>query len=505
MMTKKVFSLITILFAILVVMGRLGSPQAKTNLEPDHLQTQDQSAFLSPNMGCTVIYAADEQVALGGNNEDYSNPSTMAWFLPPEEGKYGRVYFGYEGFLWGGGMNDQGLFFDAMAVDEGIQVARVGKPMYDGKLEDKIMAECADVDCVIDLYSQYHSFDTWYHQFLFGDSYGNSVIVEPLTFLRNQKNYQVATNFYQSRGFRQDSNQGNRYHTATNLFETADTFSVELIRDILDAVHFEEDNPTLYSQVYDLKTRTVYLYFFHDFEDPIVFQLDEELVKGKHSVILSDLFPENQAFQDWAKPTLHWLDKVRAAYPEFDEATRKYEAFRGKYALPAKMGLPYPYYEIAEEDGTLLLKIYPDKGWLDLIPFAENSFYHVSSFSQFEITFLPDENGQVNQFLYVESGVEYTFNRLEGENPIQGTAVETAIATPTATATSPSPTETATVAPTWTAEPPRPSLTPTNTQPTPSPLSQSLGRIPTWLIFPVVGIVFLIFLYFVRQNKQHSR
>lgn len=497
MKNKRVFNILLALLGIIALTGCSRLSFSQVEPQPNILQTQDDPGFLSPDMGCTVIYAADGEVALGGNNEDYSNPFTMAWFLPPEEGKYGRVYFGYEGFIWGGGINDQGLFFDAMGIDEGIQVPRAGKPKYDGKIEDKIMAECADVDCVIDFYSQYHSFDTWHHQFLFGDSYGNSVIVEPLTFLRNQKYYQVATNFYQSRGFSQDANQGGRYHTATNLFEAADSFSVELLRDILNAVHAEEGNPTLYSQVYDLKTRTVYLYFFHDFENPFVFQLDEELAKGSHAVALADLFPENQAYQDWAKPKIDWYDQARAAYPQFEGDPGNFESFSGKYALPPEMGLPYPYYEIADEDGTLLLKIYPDKGWLELVPFAVNSFYHVSSFGQFEITFLPDENNQVNQFLYKESGVEYTFNRYEAESPTQDTTI------PTVTDTSPPPTETPTAAPTLTAKPPESSLTPTNPQPSlsPSPLSPSPGRIPTWWIIPIVGLVIVIFLYFIRREK----
>ena len=59
----------------------------------------DRHNFMPPDMGCTVLYAYDGQIALGGNNEDYQNPFTKVWFLPPEEGKYGRVYFGFENFI----------------------------------------------------------------------------------------------------------------------------------------------------------------------------------------------------------------------------------------------------------------------------------------------------------------------------------------------------------------------------------------------------------------------
>ena len=266
-------------------------------------------------MGCSVIYASDGEVALGGNNEDYINPFTMAWFLPPEEGKFGRVYFGYDGYIWGGGMNDQGLFFDALAIDQPMSVSTdLGNHLMRGSIEDKAMMECKTVDCVIELYSEYHSYDTWYHQFLYGDAEGNSVIIEPNQFIRSDENYQVATNFYQSMTNIPTCNTCNRYLTADAMFQAADEYSVDIIRDILDAVHIEKGSPTLYSTVYDLKAGIIYLYFFHDFENVRVFQLDEEFEKGYHSYVLADLFPENQEFADWAKPELEQIRSKKAAY-----------------------------------------------------------------------------------------------------------------------------------------------------------------------------------------------
>ena len=69
-----------------------------------------------PALPCTVVYYADEETALAGNNEDFFFPYTQATFFPPEEGKHGGVYFGYQarhGVEFGayqGGVNDQGLF-----------------------------------------------------------------------------------------------------------------------------------------------------------------------------------------------------------------------------------------------------------------------------------------------------------------------------------------------------------------------------------------------------------
>jgi hypothetical protein len=433
-----------------------------------------ESDFLYQDSGCTVIYASDGEVAFGGNNEDYDNPFTQAWFLPPEDGKYGRVCFGFEGFLWQGGMNDQGLFFDATGVDQPVEISIEGKTKSNIGLPDRALAECADIDCVIDIFSNYYTLDTWSYQFMFGDAFGNSVIVEPNVFLRSEKPYQVVTNFYQSLTDIPACMSCDRYKTATAMFENADGYSVELFRDILNAVHIERGSPTLYSNVYDLKERVIYLYFFHDFENAYVIHLDEELAKGYHAYTLADLFPPNQPYLDWAKDELDEIASLRAAYQTVQVDPQVYAAYVGDYALPPGLGLPFPSYRIDVLNGTFLLKMKSDKGWLELFPISETSFYHVSSLSQFEVTFLPDESGEVDRFVYKEDGEEYIFNRILDDDA-EGNAP------------SPSPTEVM--------------------SPTPA-VSDSLGVEQTspflathWWIVPAVAVVVFVVWYLIKRIR----
>ena len=85
------------LIALLVASSLLASCTSGPVNSPTRSGVQPS---IHPDPGCTILYAADDNVALGGNNEDYSNPYTYIWFVPPEPGKYGRVCFGYEdGFL----------------------------------------------------------------------------------------------------------------------------------------------------------------------------------------------------------------------------------------------------------------------------------------------------------------------------------------------------------------------------------------------------------------------
>jgi len=56
----------------------------------------------------------------------------------------------------------------------------------------------------------------------------------------------------------------------------------------------------LYSNVYDLRRRVMYLYHFHNFENVVEIDLGQDLKKGRHSIDLPSMFPKTfaaEAFQ----------------------------------------------------------------------------------------------------------------------------------------------------------------------------------------------------------------
>ena len=55
-------------------------------------------------------------------------------------------------------------------------------------------------------------------------------------------------------------------------------------------MHSEWYSPTLYSYICDLKTKTVYVYNFHNFEEEVEVDLGKELKEGKHYYDLPSLF-----------------------------------------------------------------------------------------------------------------------------------------------------------------------------------------------------------------------
>lgn len=382
------------------------------------------------DVDCTVIYGADDEQAFGGNNEDSPDPNTMIWFLPGEDGKYGMALVGYDDFIWQGGMNDQGLFFDGLAVGDRVHVAQDDKPKYPGSLTMKALEDCADVKCVKRLFEEYHAYDEWAHQFMFGDAFGNSVIIEPTEMIDGGAPFQVATNFYQSRTNLNQCRNCDRYWTARSLFEKEDPLSSELIRDILNEVHLEGDYPTQYSTVYDLKGGLIYLYLFHNYGNEVVFNLEEELAKGPHAFHLVDLFPENPLYLEQAQSEWDQLAEERAKYAAIDVDPEVYDPYLGDYVGPEDYTPLFPYYSVAVEGGDLVLKMMPDKAWMRLEATSQTTFFHVSSMTEFEITFLPDDSGEVNQFNFRYLDHDYLFTRtdpaqvLESEGAVEETQEE---------------------------------------------------------------------------------
>lgn len=244
---------------------------------------------------CTVFTASNNGVVLFGNNEDWKDPHSRIWFFPPEDGKYGRVYFGWERYgVPEGAVNDQGLAFDALATPSLPVKESAGKEVYSGNLVEKVMQECETVAEVLDIFGQYNLSRYTKAQLFFADRTGDAAIIEGDVIHRKKGGFLAATNFYLSQ-----TAPGVypclRYRIATDMLSQPGELSVDLFRRILSAVHMEGQTPTLYSTIYDLRKGLIYLYHYHDFQHVVVFDIRSELAKGWHAVEIASLFPKKYA------------------------------------------------------------------------------------------------------------------------------------------------------------------------------------------------------------------
>jgi tetratricopeptide (TPR) repeat protein len=320
------------------------------------ITVQPRNAFATrsdPQDRCTIIYATDGKTALAGNNEDSTNPFPIVWFQPGEDGKYGGMYFGFQDFSpkaldWHsqeGGINEKGLFYD-FATTEEVEVPRDPDKPDCWPLMKKVMEECSTVDEAITLFSAYNFREVWRGHYLIGDRLGNSAIIEPFTFIRRNRKYQVATNFLLTKTDPETSADV-RYRVASNLLEQSDSMSVALFRRILDDTHMEDYgglfSVTLYSYICDLGKGDVYIYNFHNYDDVVKLNIHEELKKGEHSILISSLFNhETDAARQYRtnRATMMLIERaVQNGVAGEDGAIAFYRALRSPDDKPVKYNL----------------------------------------------------------------------------------------------------------------------------------------------------------------------
>jgi len=286
------------------------------------------------------------------------------------------------------------------------------------------------------------------------------------------------------------------------MLEAAAALPVEYMCDVMAAGH--QGGPgsrTLYTNVYDLANRVVYLYFFYDYEHVVVIDLEEELVKGAHAYDLPALFPSNPTAQQFSVPILRrYRDLIQSRLAEVDPAFLA--AYVGDYELPEKWGGPDEWISVVPH-GASLLMIFPDSHRYELFPQGETSFFTVlwreTAFQVgFDVNFGVDPAGRV---LYLEAvfGADDSVrhDRLGPDSFVPYMPTPARTSTPPPTTTPP---------PTATAEPtPAPSAAPTAATPVPLVPAPSPGFPWGWAILPVVLLAALGGWVAIRRRRSARR
>jgi len=248
-------------------------------------------------LACSVFTVSGVDKVFAATNKDWNNTRTRIRFYEASEGKYGRVYFGYqvsEGFQNVGGMNEHGLWYDGASLPYRSDIYNhFNKPTIKGELCEKALEECRTVEEVIQLYKHYYT-PHWQGHSMWADRWGNSVIIEygeqDVVFLRKEHRYQVMTNYYLSDTTSLRWTRCHRFNAITEVLENGEDLGVDLMTRALDLSHKEGLTPTLFSNVYDLKNGDIYIYHFHYYGEYVRINLAEELLKDEQYLDLPGLF-----------------------------------------------------------------------------------------------------------------------------------------------------------------------------------------------------------------------
>jgi hypothetical protein len=259
-----------------------------------------------PN-GCTVFTLSKGDQVFFGGNDDYIESDSYFWVDPSGIDRYGAIWIGLPDNVQQG-VNEMGLAYDANGlprVDVNSHPER--QPVSGGytSYPIQILRECATVTEVIE-WVKTHRWHTYMHdQMQFADASGDAVIISAgtdneLVFTRKPQGdgFLVSTNF-------NVANPNNGFGYPCWRYQTAQEVLVGLLnqegelsyRDavtVLDAVHVDSGTSwTIESLVADLSNGLVYLFYFHQFDNPVVLVVAEEIVNPRASGPLSDLFPED--------------------------------------------------------------------------------------------------------------------------------------------------------------------------------------------------------------------
>jgi hypothetical protein len=269
----------------------------------------------STGISCLNFSIRNEYGIYFGNNEDHAITqisNTIITFVPNGsewyDGStitYGAAIVGYSnvsGLSWfQGGINEKGLAFDSTSVPHTSPNLHNERPQ---NLIPEIFS-CENITEVIDykaahaVYQQEGSVQSMYL-----DDTGESVVFNigldgEFDFYLNNETYQLTSNYYYDDPSRGNPNSDaiRRYNAAEQALKNVnadDPISIDSITNVLDAAHFE--GPlinTLYSNIFDVENGLIYLYYFHQYEEVIVLNLEEELAKGWHSYRICDLFSQD--------------------------------------------------------------------------------------------------------------------------------------------------------------------------------------------------------------------
>jgi hypothetical protein len=269
---------------------------------------------------CTIFTASYGDTVLFGNNEDWINPNTYYWAVPPKDGHYGAVYFGFDNFWPQGGINEKGLAYDVNALPKSPitphpELPKINYPFYEN------LKKYATVEEVIDAVKSHSWEKAWRAQLHVADSSGDAVVISAgpdgqIVFTRKQKGngHLISTNFN-----RANPKNGRypcwRYDTAVALLEKIqdeDDLTADSFRFILDSVHQEGPSVnTVYSNTFDLKHGIIYLYHWHQFGEFVKLNVAEEIYKTTSPTRIKDLFSQKTVAQA-LKEYLTYRKKITA-------------------------------------------------------------------------------------------------------------------------------------------------------------------------------------------------
>jgi len=245
-----------------------------------------------------------------GCNQDAWRKTTSIWFVNSKnDSEYGACFtgsrkLGPNQFAPQSGMNVEGLTFSRLAAYHPIKnQEQIEKKQITGEVEylTDILQKCKTIEEVRNFINKYDYSIYIDEVFIYIDKSGDYLIVEPYQMINGNDSTYVLANFCPSFTSHQDASRQARYKDGYDYLRsnTLDA-SLEFCRSVSDTMSVcrnRNGDGTLLTSIWDTQDGLVNLYFYHDYDKTIQFNISEELALGNHSISIPEQFPKNAEFQ----------------------------------------------------------------------------------------------------------------------------------------------------------------------------------------------------------------
>ena len=259
---------------------------------------------------CSMYKITVDGKTMVGCNHDAWLTTPKIWFENAKQyNAYGTVFTGSRQVSPNrttpqSGMNTAGLVFSRLSSFYPKQNKRFKerrKITNEADYLSEILHRCATVKEVKKYIQQYdHSFFL-NDVFIYIDRSGDYLIVEPYKLIEgNNPNY-VLANFCPSITNNQQARKLERYRNGKDFLKRQKArasidFSTAL-SDTMSVCRSRNGDGTLITSIFDTKEKVVSIYFYHNFDTLVQFNLTNELSKGDHMLNIAEIFPRNPEFE----------------------------------------------------------------------------------------------------------------------------------------------------------------------------------------------------------------
>jgi len=263
---------------------------------------------------CTAFKSTHDGRTYIGCNEDSWSINANVRFEQGRDGGYGTLYFAnYNGHPTRAmsdqlGMNEAGLVFDILIVDYGPVKRRAGMPAVETSDAIRhIMRTCATVQ-EAEAYLRTVNTGPAVGQLFFCDAQGGYLVLEPDTLFTGNDPWFALGNWRMSTCSDPSTIPIARLQAGRQLLMNGGGTSWEGAENVLStmtACRSKMGEGTLYSVLFDPAEKKAHLYFYHDFNQRVTFDLKQELSKGDRTLDMASLFgvrPEYDRLRNYLTP-----------------------------------------------------------------------------------------------------------------------------------------------------------------------------------------------------------